>query len=442
MLLRVFVRIFSLLLLARIAWSYPLSSSIGQRNNVLFRNSDTHWVSIWTAMPQLTEPANLPPPPYNSSTYIFQNTTIRQTIRVTQPGHEIRLRLSNAFGLEDLSVTKVAVSLPVDQKLGTSAIQSNTTRDVLFSGSADIVIPNGGLVVSDPIAFPVKAQDTLTIDIYLEQGQGGGAITSHPGSRTTSWMSLGDWIGKRNLTDSSVESVDHWYFISAIEAHLPSTSRSCAIIGDSITDGRGSDTNKNNRWPDLLLTRMQQTPTTNSIALLNQAAGGNRILADGLGPNVISRIDRDALAQSGVRYAIIFEGVNDIGVADADPEVQKKIGDRLIVAYQQIVTRLHAASIPVFGATITPFGAPANASDVQPYSDPIREDTRQRINEWIRTSGVFDAVLDFDQVLRDPEAPAQLADEYDSGDYLHPNVAGYQALADYFPMDLFEEYRS
>lgn len=187
---------------------------------------------------------------------------------------------------------------------------------------------------------------------------------------------------------------------------------------------------------------MKQTPTTKSIALLNQAAGGNRILADGLGPNVISRIDRDALAQSGVQYAIVFEGVNDIGVADADPEVQKKIGDRLIVAYQQIVTRLHAARIPVFGATITPFGAPGNASDVQPYSDPIREGTRQRINDWIRTSGVFDAVLDFDEVLRDPNVPAQLADQYDSGDYLHPNVAGYQALADYFPLDLFEEFRS
>ncbi|GAB1207111.1 hypothetical protein APSETT445_005819 [Aspergillus pseudonomiae] len=325
----------------------------------------------------------------NSSTSIFQNTTIRQTIRVTQPGPEIRLRLSNAFGLEDLSITKVAISLPVDQKLGTSAIQSNTTKDVLFSGSADTIIPNGGLAVSDPIAFPVEAQDTLAIDIYLQQGQGGGAITSHPGSRTTSWMSSGDWVGRKNLTDPSVDSVDH-----------------C------------------------------------SIALLNQAAGGNRILADGLGPNVLSRLDRDALAQSGVQYGIVFEGVNDIGVADADTEVQKQIGDRLIVAYQQIVTRFHAAGIPVFGATITPFGAPGNASDVQPYSNPIREDTRQRINEWIRTSGVFDAVLDFDQVLRDPEAPAQLADEYDSGDYLHPNVAGYQALADYFPLDLFEEFRS
>ncbi|KAE8393130.1 SGNH hydrolase-type esterase domain-containing protein [Aspergillus alliaceus] len=391
-------------------------------------------------MPQLTEPANLPPPPYNSSTSIFQNTTIRQTIRVTQPGDEIRVRLSNAFGLDDLSITKVAVSLSAGQKLGTSIVQPNTTKEVAFSDSPDTIIPNGGLVVSDPINLSVKAQDTLTIDIYLQHGQSGGAITSHPGSRTTSWMSFGNWVGRTNFTDSSVNSVDHWYFISAIEALLPPTARSCALVGDSITDGRGSDTNKNNRWPDLLLAKMQQNPKTTSIALLNQAAGGNRILADGLGPNVLARLDRDVLAQSGVQYAIVFEGVNDIGVADTDPASQEKIGDKLIASYQQIVTRLHAAQIPVFGATITPFGAPGNASNTQPYSDPEREKTRQRINEWIRTNGLFDAVLDFDRVLRDPEAPSRLKSEYNSGDYLHPNAAGYQALADYFPLGLFEEF--
>ncbi|KAB8237503.1 SGNH/GDSL hydrolase family protein [Aspergillus alliaceus] len=391
-------------------------------------------------MPQLTEPANLPPPPYNSSTSIFQNTTIRQTIRVTQPGDEIRVRLSNAFGLDDLSITKVAVSLSAGQKLGTSIVQPNTTKEVAFSERPDAIIPNGGLVVSDPINLSVKAQDTLTIDIYLQHGQSGGAITSHPGSRTTSWMSFGNWVGRTNFTDSSVNSVDHWYFISAIEALLPPTARSCALVGDSITDGRGSDTNKNNRWPDLLLAKMQQNPKTTSIALLNQAAGGNRILADGLGPNVLARLDRDVLAQSGVQYAIVFEGVNDIGVADTDPASQEKIGDKLIASYQQIVTRLHAAQIPVFGATITPFGAPGNASNTQPYSDPEREKTRQRINEWIRTNGLFDAVLDFDRVLRDPEAPSRLKSEYNSGDYLHPNAAGYQALADYFPLGLFEEF--
>ncbi|GIJ83052.1 hypothetical protein Asppvi_001569 [Aspergillus pseudoviridinutans] len=388
-------------------------------------------------MPQLVEPYNLPPAPYNSSTSVFNNSTIRQTIHVTLDADSIRLRLSNAFGVNDLAITSVAIGLPLDQKTGTSALQPGSSKKVLFSGNEEIIIPNGALAVSDPIQFPVKAQSTLLVDIYLAQGQQGNAITGHPGSRTTSWLSFGNWVGAKNLTDPSVMSVDHWYFISAVEASLSPSSRSFAIIGDSITDGRGSDTNANNRWPDLLLARMQKYRSTSSIALLNQAAGGNRILADGLGPNVLSRLDRDVLAQSGVHYAMIFEGVNDIGVASTDPAAQKLIGDRLLVAFTQIAARVHAAGIPIFGATITPFGTPASSNYTQPYSSDEREKTRQRVNEFIRSSGVFDAVLDFDKVLRDPRAPGQLAAEFDSGDHLHPNVKGYQALADQFPLEVF-----
>jgi lysophospholipase L1-like esterase len=183
---------------------------------------------------------------------------------------------------------------------------------------------------------------------------------------------------------------------------------------------------------------MQKYRSTSSIALLNQAAGGNRILADGLGPNVLSRLDRDVLAHSGVRYAMIFEGVNDIGVASADPAAQKLIGDRLLVAFTQITARVHAAGIPIFGATITPFGTPAGSNYTQPYSSDEREKTRQRVNEFIRHSGVFDAVLDFDKALRDPRAPGQLAEEFDGGDHLHPNVKGYQTLADRFPLEVFD----
>jgi len=230
------------------------------------------------------------------------------------------------------------------------------------------------------------------------------------------------------------------YFLSAVEAWLPPQSRGFAIIGDSITDGRGSDTNENNRWPDLVLAKMQRNPLTSSIAVLNQAAGGNRILNDGLGPNVISRVDRDVLAQSGIRYAMIFEGVNDIGVAEPDVASQTEIGDRIIGAYEQIVTRIHAFGIPVFAATITPFGTPNGSTVVQPYSDPEREKTRQRVNAWIRDSGVFDAVIDFDEIVRDPKEPSQLAPRYDSGDHLHPNVAGYQAIADAFPINLFLQF--
>ncbi|KAF7118897.1 hypothetical protein CNMCM5793_008533 [Aspergillus hiratsukae] len=420
-------------------WSFPLELSLSSRDAASSRRS--HWVDIWTTMPQLVEPYNLPPAPYNTSSSVFNNSTIRQTIHVTLDADTIRLRLSNAFGVNDLAITSVAIGLPLDQKTGTSALQPGTSEKVLFSGNEQITISKGALAVSDPIHFPVKSQSTLLIDIYLAQGQQGNFITGHPGSRTTSWMSFGNWVGAKNLTDPSVMSVDHWYFISAVEASLSSTAGSFAIIGDSITDGRGSDTNANNRWPDLLLARMQKSKSTSSIALLNQAAGGNRILADGLGPNVLSRLDRDVLAQSGVRYAMIFEGVNDIGVAPPDPTSQKLIGDRLLAAYTQIATRVHAAGIPIFGATITPFGTPATSNYTQPYSSPEREKTRQRVNEFIRKSGVFDAVLDFDAILRDPHAPGQLAAQFDSGDHLHPNVKGYQTLADRFPVEAFGRLR-
>ncbi|EAW11723.1 SGNH/GDSL hydrolase family protein [Aspergillus clavatus NRRL 1] len=428
--------VISLLVLLQInnVWSAPLEGSLGSRHG----NPKSHWVDIWATMPQLVEPYNLPPTPFNSTDAVMSNATIRQTLRVTLNADKIRLRVSNAFGVNDLTVTSVAIGLPADQKLGTSVLQQGSSKKVTFSGNQKIVIPNGALAVSDPIDLPVKAQSTLLVDIYLAQGQRGNWITGHPGSRTTSWLSFGDWVGASNFTDSSALSTDHWYFISAIEAPLPPSTSSFAIVGDSITDGRGSDTNKNNRWPDRLNLRMQKHRPTSSIALLNQAAGGNRILADGLGPNTLSRIDRDVLAHSGVRYAMIFEGVNDIGVAADEAAAQKDIGDRLLVAYAQIATRVQAAGIPIFGATVTPFGSPASSNYTQPYSGVEREKTRQRVNEWIRSSGVFDAVLDFDKALRDPRAPDQLAERFDSGDHLHPNVKGYQALADYFPLNVFD----
>lgn len=218
------------------------------------------------------------------------------------------------------------------------------------------------------------------------------------------------------------------------------------------------------RWPDLLFARLQEHPATNSIAILNQAAGGNRILEDGLGPNVLSRLDRDILSHSGVQYVMIFEGVNDIGIAPADPKSQEALGTRLIAAYHQISTRVHARGIPIFAATLTPFGDPAvgstcdgqaqnatadaNPADaneedttVTPYSHPMRERTRQRVNEWIRTSGVFNAVIDFDEVLFDPREPSLLAKEYDSGDHLHPNEAAFRALAEAFPLDVFVKFQ-
>lgn len=369
---------------------------------------------------------------------MFVNSTIRQTLKVSIGASQIRIKISNAFGLSNLPVTAVTIALPANDTAGIYQIQPSTLQKITFSGSESISIPNGALAVSDPLNFKIKPQSIVTVTIYLKEGQTTNSITSHPGSRTTSWWQSGNAVNAASLTvtNSSTQSAAHWYFLSSIEAWVSPSYSSLVIVGDSITDGRGSETNKNNRWPDLLLARLQKNPSTRSISVANLAAGGNRVLLDILGPNALGRIDRDVLAHPGVKYAMIFEGVNDIGQANATPAVQNTIYTSLIQAYQQIVTRVHSFGIPVFGATITPFSAPSNFTGSQ-YSNPEREKTRARVNKWIRESGVFDAVVDFDKMLADPKIPTQLKAEYDSGDYLHPNVKGYQRLADLFPVDIF-----
>jgi lysophospholipase L1-like esterase len=377
---------------------------------------------------------------------VFQNTTIRQTVYLTQDASTIRLQFSNAFGSSDLPITAATVALPAGKgaaAAGSSAIRPDTVQHLTFSGSRSFQVPNGALVVSDPLRFPVKAQTSLTVTVYLASGQAGFGITGHPGSRTSSWLSQGNLVAAADLNSSSasatnVQRIDKWFLVSAVQAWLPPSHVALAIVGDSITDGRGSTTNGNDRWPDRLVSRLQQSSHQSplrAISVLNMAAGGNRILADGLGPNALGRIERDVLARPNVRYALVFEGVNDLGTAAADPATQEAVGDRVIQAYDQMVARLHAAGIAVFGATITPMSGPG-----QVYGEPAREAERQRVNRWIRASGRFDAVVDFDAVVRDPKNGTMLRDEYNSGDYLHLNPAGYKAMAEAVDLSLFARF--
>ncbi|KAK3942713.1 SGNH hydrolase-type esterase domain-containing protein [Diplogelasinospora grovesii] len=423
-------------------------SSIGLRGalGLLYLTSSVlgkcteHWVDIWGSMPQLVEPANLPNPPYNASGVVFQNATLRQTVYITQDASTIRLQFSNAFGGSDLPITAVTVALPGNLTAaggaGTSSIDTTTIQTVTFSGSAGFIVPNGALVVSDPIKLDVKAQSVLAVTMYLAQGQTTNSITGHPGSRTTSYMVPGNHVSTADVAGVEGSAhVDHWYFLTTIEGWLPASRRALVVVGDSISDGRGSTTNANNRWPDQLLSRMQSNPETKGISVINEAAGGNRILYDGLGPNALGRIERDVIAQSGVGYAIIYEGVNDIGTAATDVATQKANGDRVISAYDQMITRLHRRGTAVFGATITPMSGPG-----QTYSDPNREAQRQRINEWIRTSGRFDAVVDFDKAVRDPNNGTQLSPLYNSGDYLHLNPEGYRVMAATVDLGLFSKF--
>jgi lysophospholipase L1-like esterase len=390
-----------------------------------------HWIDTWAAAPQLTEPGNMPPPPFTQGNLVFADSTIRQTIHVTLGGQQMRLRFSNAYGGADLPITALSVALPIDGQAGVSAIQLGTAQPVTFDGQAGVDIPAGAQAVSDPLDFDLAPGSNLTVTMYLAAGQASNNITSHPGSRTTSYMVAGNHVGDENLAGAA--SVAHWYFLSGAEVWSRPATAAVAIVGDSLTDGRGSTTNGNDRWPDQLFTRLRSIPDTSGVAVLNQGLGGNRVLNDGLGPNVLARLDRDVLAQSGVKWLIVFEGVNDIGTADPTEAAQKQVAANLIAAYQQIITRAHALGIRVFGATITPFGGNAG------YDDPqgLREAARQTVNQWIRTSHKFDAVLDFDRAARDPANPRQILPSFDSGDHLHLNPAGYQALADAVPASPF-----
>lgn len=206
-----------------------------------------HWVDTWTTMPQLTESTNLPPPPFNETGLVFFNSTIRQTFHMSIGGDIIRLRFSNNFGVTNLPLTQVTIALPTDDGVGVPTIVPDTLQQVTFSGLSSVSIPNGALIVSDPIRFPIKPQSMITVTLYTAEGQTTNDITSHPGSRTTSWFANGNHVNAANITDPSTQNEEHWFFASAVEVWSPTTSSAFAIVGDSITDGRESTDNGNNR---------------------------------------------------------------------------------------------------------------------------------------------------------------------------------------------------
>ncbi|MEU4236826.1 SGNH/GDSL hydrolase family protein [Actinoplanes sp. NPDC026619] len=378
------------------------------------------WVHTWVAMPQLTEPGNMPPAPFTGESVVFADTTLRQTVHVTIGGPQVRVRFSNAFGGATLPLTAAAIGRPADGRAGVPGVAPGSLRPLTFGGRPGVAVPVGAQVVSDPVTLPIQAGENLSVTVYSAAGQASRNLTSHPGSRTTSYLIKGDFHASPTL--AGAVGVDHWYLISGVE--VLASAPALAIVGDSLTDGRGSTTNGNDRWPDQLFARRQR------VAVLNQAAGGNRVLDDGLGPNVLARLDRDVLATGGVDRMLIFEGVNDIGTAPATVAGQKQVADDLLFAFEQVVTRAHARDLAVYGATITPFGGNTG------YDDPagLREAARQTINAAIRRGRIFDEFADFDVAARDPALPRQLNPAYDGGDHLHFNPTGYSALTATIPL--------
>jgi lysophospholipase L1-like esterase len=385
------------------------------------RPDAAHWVGTWAASPQRTEEVNLPPAPG------FADVTLRQIAHVSIGGERLRVRFSNAFGRTALTLRSAHVA----RAAGGGAIQVPTDGALTFHGRPSTTIPEGALMVSDPLDFDLPPLSDLAVTVHLTGAP--ADVTGHPGSRTTSYLQAGDAVSAPDLPRAA--RVDHWYFLDGIDVRADRSAATLAILGDSITDGRGSTTNGNDRWPDDLARRLQSAGGTAAVAVVNHGIGGNRLLRDGLGPNALARLDRDVLAQPGVRWLIVLEGINDIGTgaaARAKGEPAATAED-IIAAYEQIVVRAHAHDIRVYGATILPFEGAAG------YFTPEGEADRQEVNRWIRTSGRFDGVIDLDAVTRDPERPSRLSPSVDGGDHLHPSAAGYRVMADAVDLRLFAD---
>ncbi len=362
----------------------------------------------------------------------LRNSTLRQIVRVSIGGTRFRLRVSNVFGTAPLRLS--AVHIARAQKPGTSRIDPASDRPLTFNERREVTIPEGADYLSDPIDYPLAPRADLAVTLQIVEAP--PQQTGHPGSRTTSYLAPGAVASAPVL--EKAQTIDRWFFFSGIEVVAPTGAASLVVLGDSITDGRGSTTNGNDRWTDVLAERLQRNDATRSLAVLNAGIGGNRLLKDGNGPNAISRLDRDVLAQSGVRYLIVFEGINDIGEltrtgAVSDAQHEALVRD-MIGGYRQIVMRARAQGIKVIGATLPPF------ADFDYYHPGVTNELdRQVVNAWIRAPGNFDAVIDFEKVLADPAQPERLRKAYDSGDHLHPSPAGYRAMAQAVSLELFQQ---
>jgi lysophospholipase L1-like esterase len=384
------------------------------------------WIASWGASQQIPEPENAMPADD------LRDATVRQIVHLSAGGAKVRIHLSNAFGTEPLRFTSVHIARPLSTSSPT--IDPQTDRAVTFAGSAEVIVPPGADFVSDALEYPVAPLSDLAISFHLDAAPTGE--TSHPGSRATSYFVHGDFAAAANLINA--KHVDHWYQLAEVDVEATPGAATIVALGDSITDGHGATTNGNDRWTDVLARRLQASPPTRSIGVSNQGIGGNHLLTDGLGPNALARFDRDVLAPAGIRWVIVFEGVNDLGGLTRDGEVapadHAALVQRIIAAYQQIIVRAHAHGLRVYGATITPF----TGSNYY-HPGPLNEADRQAVNTWIRTSGHFDAIIDFDSVVRDPQHPDRLQAAFDCGDHLHPSPAGYRAMGEAVPLSLFAQ---
>ena len=409
-----------------------------------------HWVATWATavvarapmLPPAGPPAPAPtatagappivaappgPPPITPN-----NQTLRQIVRTSVAGTRARVVFANTFGTAALNIGGASIALRDKE----SAIVASSIRKLTVNGSATFRIPAGGMILSDPVELSIPAFADLAIDAFVPGDLGGGTspITFHNGANQTSYVSAtGNHVGESALQGAAITR--SWFLLSRVEVVAAARAGAVAAFGDSITDGTRSTPDTNSRWPDHLARRLASRG--GAFAVMNVAIAGNRVLSEGVAPvgfggnagiNALARFDRDVLALPGVTHVIVMEGINDIGTSGQNGIVAT--ADDLIAAHKQMIDRAHERGLKIYGATLTPYEGAA-------YFSPEGEAKRKALNQWIRTSGGYDGVIDFDMVARDPSAPARLNPAFDSGDHLHPNDAGYKAMGESIDLALF-----
>ena len=401
-------RRFSLLLL-------PLLALCLTTNTALAAQPD-HWVGTWAASPCAEANQN--------NQFGSADTTIREIVHVSIGGPIVRIVLSNEFGLDPLTIGAAHIALSA----GHGEINLASANALTFGGRPSVTIPPGAMVVSDPADLKLPAFADIAVSLFIP-AQPIQQISQHSFADQTSYSVPGNVIGSKTL--ESPKEIYNWPFLKGIDVKTTANSASIVTFGDSITDGALSTRNANARWPDVLARRLQADKKTNKLGVLNEGIGGNRILHDTTGPSALARFDRDVIAQAGVKYVVVMESINDIGHA-TDPNKPYDVitAQDLIVGLGQLATRAHTHGIKVIGATLTPFvGAK--------YQSTEGETMRQAVNQWIRTSNHFDAVIDFDKLTTDPTHPGMFLPLDDSGDHLHPGDAGYKAMGESIDLNLF-----
>jgi lysophospholipase L1-like esterase len=354
--------------------------------------------------------------------------TVRQVVHTSLGGERVRVRLSNAYGSSALATRSAHLAIST----GDASISPGTDRVLTFNGLPTITIPTGALAVSDPVKLDVPALADLAVSLYLPENV--TATTQHSVGLQTNYISTpGDFTGAITLAGTTTQS---YYFLTGVEVSASERTRAVVTLGDSITDGFLSTPDTNQRWPNLLAERLQSHPGKSRLAVLNAGISGNRVLHDLVGTNALARLDRDVLVQTGVKYVIVMQGVNDFGIPGLIGNPAEDVtAEQVIQGHRQIIDRAHALGLRIYGATLTPF----KGTTFPRFFSEAGEAKRQAVNQWIRTSKAYDAFIDFDKVLRDPSDQTRILSAFDAGDHTHPNDAGYRAMADAIDLSLFRD---